>query len=456
MAQVADSYTVPELGVTVLLPPNTQAESQFIAGGRAKAVLRDPDNTWVIQIFNAVSANTNLTIPEILDNFEQQRRDALRGYVDANPRMFDGADPKNFTDDERGRSPLVVAGRMGPDQLTIGEGRLGAGRFYCETPLISPNIVTGYTVFQQRPGSFIIFQLDCVKSAFPNSKGIYETIVASAVFENSEQARAERATAILAGKAFLASISNEDIEAALLEEPIYQRVYKPAPTGLPSDAEELGWQQIQIRTGQRGELDPRKPRSQWTSADREFGYLVKTDGQITSQGRQLELQAVYFLDRERRNEAISIHNTVRRDGRVILKSETTVIRRNKMMTCTFNQTGQETQTLDWALQDGYISLVELMLLPRLVAMKTPEGSQADFDFGFYHFHINRTDVLLRRDRFSNVNLAAGWEHTIKQGPDDAEFRQTLDIEGNLIRRILSDGIVVENVTAEEIRAIHGG
>lgn len=452
-AQVADPYTVPELGVTVLLPEGTKAESQFISGGRAKSILRDPDNTWVIQIFNAVSSNPNLTIPEILDNFEQQRRDALKAYVDANPNMFDGATPDLYTDDALGRSPLVVAGRMEPDQLTIGEQ--GAGRFYCETPLIRPNIVTGYTVFRQSAGTFIIFQLDCVSEVFPKAKQTYETIVASATFENSEAARVERATAILSGKAFLASISNEDIEAVLLDEPVYQRLYKPAPTGLPSDAEELGWQRMQIRIGQRGELDPRKPKNQWTSADREFGYLVKTEGQIFNRGMEFEIQAVYFLDRERINEAISIHNTVRKDGRVLSVSETTVIRRNKMMTCTFSQTGKEVQTLDWALQDGYISLVELVLLPRLVALKTPENSQAEFDFGFYHFHINRTDVLLRRDKFSNVDLVTGWEHLIKQGPDDPEFRETLDLEGNLIRREMSDGKVMENITAEELRAIHG-
>src|SRR5690606_20677331 len=214
--------------------------------------------------------------------------------------MFDGATPDLYTDDALGRSPLVVAGRMEPDQLTIGEQ--GAGRFYCETPLIRPNIVTGYTVFRQSAGTFIIFQLDCVSEVFPKAKQTYETIVASATFENSEAARVERATAILSGKAFLASISNEDIEAVLLDEPVYQRLYKPAPTGLPSDAEELGWQRMQIRIGQRGELDPRKPKNQWTSADREFGYLVKTEGQIFNQGMEFEIQAVYFLDRERINE----------------------------------------------------------------------------------------------------------------------------------------------------------
>jgi hypothetical protein len=448
---VEEPYSVPDIGVTVLLPANTTAEAQFIPGGRTKAVLRDPSNAWVIQIFNAVSSNTTLTIAEILDNFEQQRRDGLRAYQDANPGMFRDADPRFFTDDERGRSPLVVSGRLDPPNLQI--AGLPAGRFYCDTPLIDPNIVTGYTVFKQGPGRFVIFQLDCVTGTFADSRQVYETIVASATFENSDEANAERATALLVGKSFLSSISNEDIEAVLFDEPVFQRLYRPAPTGLPADATEIGWQRLQVRLGQRGELEAGKPRDRWTAADREFGYLVKIDGQINQGSDEFETQAAYFLDRERRNEAISILNRRRVDGQVVWTGSTTVIRRGTMMTLSTTQTAQPVETRDWSVPEEYISRVELELLPRLVALKTPEESTAEFDFGFFHFNINNQRLQLRRDKFTNANLVAGWQRVTQPGPQLPDVTETLDASGDLIRRELPGGVLVETVDGETLRQL---
>jgi hypothetical protein len=295
--------------------------------------------------------------------------------------------------------------------------------------------------------------VDCGKEAFSESRKAYELIVASATFENSDEANAERATALLAGKMFLSSVSNEEIEAVLQEEPIFQRLYKPAVTGLPADATEIGWQRIQVRRGQRGELEPGKPKDRWTSADREFGYLVQIDGQVRQRNDEFETQAVYFLDRERRNEAISITNRQRVDGQVVWSGTTTVIRRGTMMTLSTTQTAQPVETRDWSVPEEYISRVELELLPRLVALKTPEGSTAEFDFGFLHFNINNQRLQLRRDKFTNVDLVAGWQRISQPGPQQPEISETLDINGDLIRRELPGGVLVETIDGEELRKL---
>ena len=448
---VSDPYSLEDLGVTVLLPDDTVVDTQFVPGGRTKAVLKAPDNTWVVQIFNAVSSNTTLTISEVLDNFEEQRRSGLRAYQNANPNWFRGANPKFFTEDDRGRSPLVVSGRLDPEQLTI--GGQPAGRFYCDTPLIEPNIATGYTVFRRTPGTFIIFQLDCLDKSFARSRQVYETIVASVTFEDPEQTNAERATALLAGKRFLESVSNEDIEAVLSDEPAFYRFYKPAPTGLPSDATEIGWQRVQMRRGQRGELEPGKPKSNWTAADREVGFLVRIDGEFTFGRNQIEMYAAYFLDRERTNEAISTMTRNRVNGELVAERVVTVIRRDRMMTLSSVQTASPAETRDWSVPEEYISRVELELLPRLVALKTPADSPTEFDFGYFHFNVENQRLQLRRDKFSNLNLVKGWEYRSEPGPRIKAVEATLDTDGNLIRRELADGTVMESIEPERLREL---
>ena len=450
---VIEPYTLEDLGVTVLLPEDTVVDTQFVPGGRTKAVLTAPDRTWVVQIFNAVSSNTTLTIPEVLDNFEEQRRAGLKAYQDANRGWFRGADPRFYTDDDRGKSPLVVSGRLDPDVLTI--GGVPAGRFYCDTPLIDPNIATGYTVFRRSPGNFIIFQLDCVDEAFASSRQAYETIVASVRFEDPEQANAERATALIAGKAFLESVSNEDIEAVLSDEWRYYRFYTPAPTGLPTDATEIGWQRVQIRLGQRGELEPGKPKSNYTAADREFGYLVLMEGEFEFGRNEVEMFAAYFLDRERTNEAVSTMTRNRVNGDLIAERVITVIRRDRMMTLSSVQTGSPAETRDWSVPDEYISRFELEVLPRLVASKTPEGSPTEFDFGYLHFNVENQRLQLRRDQFSNLDLATGWRYRSEPGPRIKPVESTLDAKGSLLRRVLANGTIMEAIEPERLRELQG-
>lgn len=448
---VVDPYTLHDLGLTVLLPEETIVDTQFVPGGRTKSVLKAPDNTWVIQIFNANSSDTNLTITEVLNNFEEQRRAGLQAYQNANPRMFQGADPKLYTDDARGKSPLVVSRRMDPPNLTIAGQQ--AGRFYCETPLINPNIVTGYTVFRRKPGQFIIFQLDCMDKSFPNAHRVYETIIASATFEDPEAENAERATALIAGRNFLETVSNEDIEAVLSDEPRYYRIYKPAPTGLDSDATEVGWQRVQMRLGQRGEVDPTHTRDRWTAADREYGYLVKFDAVITQQGITYESRASYFLDRNRTNEVISILNRAIEKDRPTWSINMTVIRRGSMLTLSSVQTASPSETRDWTVPDEYISRVELELLPLLVALKNPDNSAVEYDFGYFHFNINNRAIQIRRDKFSNTDLMSGWEYITQPSPNGQSISAVLNKEGELIRRRTPDGIVTEEITLDRLREI---
>jgi hypothetical protein len=442
---VVDPYPLEDLGVTVLLPKQTRIDTQFVPGGRTKAVLTAEDNSWVIQIFNANSADTSLTIPMILDNFIEQRRNAVKAHEEANPQVFGRGINR--------KSALVVSGRIDPPNLRVADRE--AGRFYCDTPQINPNIATGYTVFQRSPGQFIIFQVDCMAESFARARQVYETVVASATFVDPEQANAERATAMLAGKSFIQSISNEDIEAVLSNDPIYYRLYRPARTGLASDATEVGWQRVQMRLGQRGELEPNKARDRWSSSDREYGYLVKIDGQITQNRTLFEIQAAYFLDRSRRNEAISIVNHQRVDGQIVWTSTVTVIRRGSMMTMNQIQTASPGETRDWSVPDEYISRVELELLPRLVALKTPEESTAEFDFAYLHYNVNNQRIQVRRDRFTNATVASGWIYRSEPGPFLPTVETTLDSKGDLLRRTTPDGVVFEPVTLERLRSLQG-
>ena len=432
---VAEPLIIDALGITVLLPDKALANVESIPGGKTTAVITPPTAgirgaDWVVQVTNERTENLELTIDAILDEFAKQRTDKARS-VGNRIRVFDRM---NEADN------LIVAGEP-------------AGRFYCElTADKGDTLVTGYTVFSTGPGEFIIVQLDCMGANFDRARVVYETIAASATFEDPYAAAEERSIALRAGAEFLDSLTLDDLKAASLDEPVFLRYYQSAPTGKSSDATEIAFQKIQIRDGQSGELDQTRSRADWAAADREFGFLVQIDARALQGSTTIDTRAVHFLSRDRRNESWSITNTIRQ-GKNTVSVIQTMIRQGRRLTIKTIREGMPDEQRDWPLPEkGYISAVERYMLPRLIAHKMPEGSPTALDFAFYSYDAKSGKVTMRRDAFSNIGID-GWRYTSQPERTEPEIQTTLDLDGNIVRRLLPNDIIVEPMAPERLSAI---
>lgn len=422
-------YEIPSLGLSVFLPKDSLVDLSRVQGGRTSVMVR-PQGTempWVVQIHNSVSSDHGLTLKVAMDNIISQRQGQFTR------RLANG----------RTESLVRVFGRT--EELTIGP--YPAERVYVDVPSRQDVPVTGYTLFQTGPGQFVIFQIDCLTSAFPALQTMYETMVATVQFRDPTELHADRAAAILAGKALLQQFNSSDLKAALDPEPRFYRLYKPAGSGAASDAQEVGYQRIQARLGRAGDLDPGKPQSSWTAADRQPGYIVRIDARTLSLDAVIDSVSIYFLSDDRNTELWSNTMEVRTD-RASERWVETGIRRENRLTVKTVRSGAEPTQVDWSpTPDGYISRVEAYLLPRLVVQADTPGS-----FGFYSYESALGKMTLRRDSYERSPTGA-WTATLQQSENSPPMSSSLDAEGRLLRRQLPDGTVVEPTDAQRLRRI---
>lgn len=421
-------YEIPSLGLSVFLPKDSLLDLSRVQGGRTSVMVRPQasDAGWVIQVHNSISSDHGLTLNAALENMVAQHQ---RQYT--------------RREGSASRSLVRVFGRT--TDLMIGP--YPAERVYLDVPTRPEVPVTAYTLFQTGPGNFVIFQMVCATAAFPSLQTLYETMVATVQFRDPTEMNADRAAVILAGQALLQQFNASDIERTLDKEPTFYRLYRPASTGAPGDAIEIGYQRVQAKAGRAGELDPSKAESRWTAADRRQGYIVRIDARTLTQGAVVDSVSIFFLSQDRDSELWSNTMQVRKSGENEQWIETG-IRREDRLTVKTVRSGAEPTSADWSpVPEGYISRVETYLLPRLVTNAGTQGA-----YGFYSYESGLGKMTLRRDAFERTD-SGGWIATTQQSENSPSMTTVLDAEGRLVRRNMPDGTVMEPMEVERLRRL---
>lgn len=422
-------YEIPSLGMSVYMPEDSLVDLSRLEGGRTTITVRPQSRqqTWVIQIHNSISTDRTLTVDQALENILAQRK----------------AQRVRKTGDAPEETLVRVFDRT--DDLFVGATE--ARRAYVDVPEEPDFPVTGYTLFQTGPGQFVVFQLDCSTRAFPSIRRMYETLVAAVSFGGKEQLSEDRAAALLAGDALLQQFTAEDLDKAAGAEPVFLRVYRPAPGGSAADAEEIAYQRIHARKGFAGEMDPRKKQNNWTSADKVPGWLVRIDARALAGDTIIDTVSLFFLSRDRLQELWSINMGVHRKGATDQWTETGIRHKNKLTVKT-TQTGGEPTSADWSpLPSAYISRVETYLLPYLTFTTQSQGI-----FGFYAYESALTKLTIRRDDFKQ-NADGSWTVTTLPSENSGEIVSTYSAKGVLLKRVLADGAVTEPIDPERLRRL---
>lgn len=423
------------IGLSLFLPLDTNIRTEFIAGGQSKTVIQPMDSTWVLQVFNSISRDKNLTPSAALDAIIDQRKaDFTAHRADGRTRSliedFDRIDDLQFSEKEAARAYL----------------RHSQDRAYP---------VTGYTIVRTEPGEFVIFQLDTPTDALPRTRVMYETIIASARWSQRKDTDESRRFAARSAIRFMQTVTTEDIEAVLSDAPVHLRVYRPRPGGHQSDAEEIGYQIVEVRRGQAGEVDPRRPRTSWSPADREWGFLATINARTLMPDAVVDSRAIAFLSRDRKNENWNIVMELK-SGSTVQQSELILIRRGLRLTAQTIIPGEAPIVREDQLPDGeqgqFLSFVERLLLPRLIAHKHTGDSPAFYDLAYYNFDPRRGGVTLRQETFERQS-AGGWTGTTIPFEGHNPWNTTYDTSGEIIERTISPVEVMQRVTQERLQRL---
>jgi hypothetical protein len=331
------------------------------------------------------------------------------------------------------------------DTLIIGE--LPADRFYLEVAGEDGPVVRGYTIVRPEAGRFVIFELFTPKAQFERARGVYETTVATARFADMGDVGARRAGAVRAGVSLFESLSASDLDAVVARQgERWERLYSPAKTGSDTDATEHGYRRVRSWVGKRGELSGKKDESAWTEADRQEGYLVQIDALLLETGVRIDSQAVYFLSRDRAEEAWTVRMAMRQ-GETVNRWTETGARMKSSMSVRLEQNGSPTDTIRPVIQgDGYISQVESFLLGPIIV-----HSGIASDFAFYTYQSQANTIRLRTDSAEKSDGPGGqWTLTTVIGETGRPQTSTYRPDGSLVRTALGDGRLWEPVELDRL------
>lgn len=424
-----EPYQIPSLGMSIFLPSGALVDLSRLQGGRTTVEVR-PEGAvpeWVLQVQSSISADHDLTLGDAMANIIEQRQQVRLGR------------------DAQGREFSLVRIFDRDEDLVVGEHP--AQRVYLDVPTDPESPVTGYTVFHTGPGQFVIVQMDCKTALFPRFRQLYETIVATVSFRDSSELNSDRGAALLAGESLLKTFDNTSIEAVLNEDPVFYRISKPAASGAPEDAEEIGYQRIIMRKGFAGELSRRREREQWNEGDRQAGYVVRSDARALMGGAVVETVSMFFLSEDRDTELWSVRMTVQNGDKPEEWTEVG-IRRKDVLTVKTAGDGEEDRRGEWSpLPAAYISRVESYLLPKLVQKLGAPGQ-----FGFYMYESSLGKLTLRRETFE-VDPAGRWRVSTLPTENASPSLTLLDHDGAIIRRLMPDGQVMEPETQQRLSEI---
>ncbi|MBL8763247.1 MAG: hypothetical protein JNM07_03130 [Phycisphaerae bacterium] len=449
MELATEPFTLIGIGMSVYLPRGATANANHV-GGRTTVEITPPDSAWVIRIQTPKTTNPDVTIEAAANKMIQdtlQTADSIAKPQRTNKALWDAAE----ADADK------VFGRLGrlldrADKLEINGAP--AERFYCELVRPEgPRVIQGYTIFKPSATQFVVFELITSETSFGAARRTYETSVATANFADPQRLAETRRAAVGAGLSLFASLSEAEYTAAMHAEQRWYRLFKPAPTGAPNDASEIGYRSVRFWRGNRGEINA-APSAKPTAAEEQDGLLVRVTARVMGGNTLYDTMATYFMSPDRAEEAWSVDTEIQAmnaDPRKSGRFSETGARTDRSMSVLISQSGTPAEPAFRPLieGDGYINQFETFLLPRLLVR-----SRVETEFGFYAYQSSERAISLRRDVLSRDPAAPGAVTILTSFKEGAAPQRSLYREnGDLIRTSLPEGIVWEPISLEELKRL---
>jgi len=333
-------------------------------------------------------------------------------------------------------------------------------RFYVRqlNPDGGPDVIFGYTIFQSKPRTFIVFELRTDMPNKPAAQSVYETSVGTIDLGNPDEEDARRSAAIQSTLAFMDSLSIEDYKSVLTGKNTdqWERLYTPAPSGDEMDAAEHGYRRIRSWTGFKGELTP-KDRSKWSEDDRTPGYIFQLDAMALEENMRIDTRALFFVSDAQDSESWTIRmslvrelddENLRPEDRITkINSAITGARDGTSMNIYLEQNNEPPTTTRPLIQgDGYISQVQTYLHSRMLAAKKKEG-----EFASYAYNSSANTVLLRWDIVEQPKETPGlWRVTTKVSDTAPATVAVFNERNDLLRVRLANGRIWEPIELDKL------
>lgn len=436
-----ETFRLDAVGLSMMLPVGARAESNS-AGGDVTALIVPSDKTWLLNIRTPrLAGDLNLTTADLLEQIAVHIASSSGEQFKATGRtaLPGSGSTAKYTDLEGFRARLLGE----PQTVTI-NGRQ-ASRAYVSLPPVNqtPATVRGVTIFQTGPTQYVVMDLTVIAEEFERCKPVYETLVATATFVDDSQLTLRRGAAVEMGKRLFENLRPKDYQTAIsAHSERWLRLYTPSPTGNLRDDKEVGYARIRAKVGPRS--DVAEASGPAGNAD---GYVVQVDVRIlASDNRIVDTKGIYYMTPDRNEEVWQLSQAIRKDRQTI----TTIERGGRIdrsITIRIDGQARAPITIKPIIQgDGYLSIVEDMLLPRFLVSQGIAG-----EFGFYAYRSDAATIRYRRDVLEKDPKDPNvWVLTTTRGDELVSQVSRYTASGDLLQTVLPDRNVWEPVTPQKI------
>lgn len=410
--------TIRSLDLTIYLPEGSVAETMAY-GNESSTAVAFPNDAGLLTIRGQQSTNADLTAELVADSIINQLS------IDEHKRKI---------------GELVSRTQI---QISFWTGE----RFYIrQRPTdTGPDIITGYTIFQNKPRSFIIFELTTDVDEFEKAQLLYETTIGTLDLGNPNLENARRLAAINSNLAFMDSLSIKDYQSVLTgkNNDRWERLFTPAPSGDEMDAEEHGYRRIRSWTGFKGEMGS-KDRADWSAEERKPGYLFQLDALALEENMRIDTRAIFFVSDAQDDEAWTIRMSLVQKNEFgqekKMNSSITGARTGSSMTIYLEQNNLPPSATRPLIQgEGYISQVQTYLQSALLASKQQQG-----EFASYAYNSGTNAIALRWDTVEQPEESPGlWRVTTKATANTPATVALFNERNDLLRVRLANGRIWE-------------
>jgi len=342
-----------------------------------------------------------------------------------------------------GRSPFINSDDriIRPFYFSLGEKDDGGD---------TPRTIRGVAVVPVTAGEYAQFNLFTRETTFDRARAQFEVMLGSVDLVDAAAIDQSRGQAIAAGQEALDSLSRADYDAVVSDVPEqFERIYRPVPGGAEGDEDEVGYRRLRAWIGPRSDLDRREPsESDGAAPGPNDGYLLRLDGLVFLEGgNRADSRAVYFLSRDRTQEAWVVEMAVRGPGRSEPEIWTEIgARSGDSMTVRIKQAGNASRTARPLIEgDGYISRLETTLLPQLLIKAGEPG-----EFAFYSYDQAAEANRLRFVTLERPDDRPGlWRVTTRRVDEQTETAEFNEY-GRLISSKTSDGLIKRPIEFERL------
>jgi len=425
-------YRVESMGLALRLPEGATISSTSTVDGVRSFVVSPANNSWLLRVLAPRVTDPALDAAGVVDSMVNEILDPTGDRATMDRMSLQ-------TKDGRKR----VFDRLDELQTTSATG----ARFYLGVKQSTgAELVTGYTVFRPAPGQLLVFEINCMGSEFTRVRSIYEAIIAASEIADPTELASRRAAGVTAGETLLADLDAETIASYLRDAPEWRRLYRPGPTGRWSDDTEVAYQSIEIKKGQRGDLATGRTSRSWSAAEREKGFVATVVARYLDGDQTVDILSSYFLSLDGESETWSVRMRLSDQFESLNWTETGARAKGKISVTIAQPDGEVTEKAWPVPPTGYLSHVEALLLPRILAERSVEG-----EFAYYRYNTQLGELTLRRDVFEGTS--DGWRLTTRPHEDAPDEILELSTAGDVVTQRLSDDIRGKPLGRKEIASI---